>query len=348
MSIDGKHQLSKIVGGIIVGANDYPFFAFPDGNMLCGATLIWNDILVSAAHCGDDAWKDGVWLGGNHLNGKKSKFFTVNKTVIHPDYDSTVNDIMLMKIDGNVSGPYANLNFDPSVPVDGQELTAIGYGHTSEGGQISPKLRKVNFFAVGYDECYKTYGSSLVDEIMLCNGGILEGGKDTCQGDSGGPIFLDGTKLIVGLVSFGEGCAQAGIPAVNARVSAFEDWITGSICELSAYPPASCAFYVARTPKTKVPTPAPTNDPTYRPTRRPTKKPIKPPTKKPVPRPTKQPVKPPTKKPVLRPTKQPVKPSTAMPDGACAKKKLGERCTWAYECCGVKPKCAGAVVKICS
>jgi secreted trypsin-like serine protease len=322
--IQSKDLLSRIVGGTSVGSSDYPFFAFPDGNMLCGATLIWNDILISAAHCGDDAWKDGVWLGGNHLSARSSKYYTTTKTLIHPEYDATVNDIMLMKIDGNVSGPYATLNFDPLLPVDGQELTAIGYGYTSEGGRISAKLQKVNFFAVGYEECADTYGSTIVDEVMLCNGGIPQGGKDTCQGDSGGPIFLAGTTNVVGLVSFGEGCARAGVPAVNARVSAFQDWITGSICEMSSYPPASCASYVAPAPTTQVPTPAPTNDPTNRPTNRPTKKPVKPPTKKPV---------------LLRPV--------LTSNGICTKKKIGDRCTKPSECCGVKPKCSGAVVKVC-
>jgi Trypsin len=372
---------SRIVGGVSAGADDYPYFAFPDGDILCGATLIWNDILVSAAHCGEDAWTDGVWVGGNHLNKKTSKYYSVNTSVIHPEYDAgaTVNDIILIKIDGNYSGPLSQLNYNSSLPADNQELTAIGYGTKREGGRISPKLQKVNFFAVGYEECEETYGSALVDDVMLCNGGIPKGGKDTCQGDSGGPIFLAGTNMQVGIVSFGEGCARAGIPGVNSRVSAFEFWIKSTICDLSANPPLECQFMT-----TRYTAPKPTSNPTRKPitarTRRPTKQPINRPTKQPVRpptlRPTKQPVtRRPTKQPVTRrPTKSPVRPPTRRPTTkpvmraaptvpvlaptsifpvptttfSCTKKQIGERCIDATECCGTNPDCTGAVIKVCS
>eukprot|EP00966_Prymnesium_polylepis_P034267 796148-Prymnesium_polylepis.1 len=66
---------------------------------------------------------------------------------------------------------------------------------------------------------------------MLC-AGFPEGGRDTCQGDSGGPLFVMPTgetdkAVLVGVVSFGEGCGFAGFPGVYARVSYFYDWIHG-------------------------------------------------------------------------------------------------------------------------
>ncbi|CAG5124149.1 unnamed protein product [Candidula unifasciata] len=65
---------------------------------------------------------------------------------------------------------------------------------------------------------------------MLCAGN-LTGGTDSCDGDSGGPLVckISGAYTVVGITSWGRGCALANMPGVYARVSTFISWILKTV-----------------------------------------------------------------------------------------------------------------------
>jgi trypsin len=60
---------------------------------------------------------------------------------------------------------------------------------------------------------------------MIC-AGVPGGGKDACQGDSGGPLVV-GSQL-VGIVSWGVGCALANYPGVYSSVASLRTFITSN------------------------------------------------------------------------------------------------------------------------
>lgn len=45
---------------------------------------------------------------------------------------------------------------------------------------------------------------------------------------------------MLGIVSVGVECGREDFPTIYARISAFDDWIQGTICNVSSYPPEDC------------------------------------------------------------------------------------------------------------
>merc|ERR1719276_1510 len=118
-------------------------------------------------------------------------------------------------------------------------------------------------------------------------------GRDACYGDSGGPLLLTPSEdfaedSLVGIVSWGRGCADERFPGVYTRISFLYDWIVGTMCVLNArsVPPyVDCAqimgvdvlddddIEVEVPPLTAAPTDPPTLSPTLPPTLPPTPEP---------------------------------------------------------------------------
>jgi trypsin len=252
---DNVEMAPRIVGGYVAPDGMYPFFVQGQG---CGGTLVARDVVLSAAHCAD-AFSGTVIVGNTRYNvvtDNAQERTILSDMYTHPQFDinTMVYDYMLFKIEA-VTEPGivpASLNADASNPTDGQVLTVVGFGTTQEGGDMSDLLQHVLLQAVSTDECERQLESQLDDDdllsgttttlvrddVMLC-AGINEGGYDSCQGDSGGPL-LDSDQQVVGIVSWGFGCAQPDSPGVYSRVSGEIGWIRSTVCSLSDDPPSYC------------------------------------------------------------------------------------------------------------
>lgn len=69
--------------------------------------------------------------------------------------------------------------------------------------------------------CQQFYPDQITSR-MLC-AGFKAGGTDSCQGDSGGPLVAGGR--LVGIVSWGRGCALKDYPGVYTSVAALRGFI---------------------------------------------------------------------------------------------------------------------------
>ena len=281
---------NRIVGGNQAQLGEYPYFTQWIGG--CGASLIHEDILLSAAHCNVISSKQ-VIVGAYEYkvagNGAVARTI-VNRTV-HPNFNSNTNanDFLILKLNSPVTtAKPVTLNRNNSSPISGEDVVVIGLGDLVEGGTSPQFLYEVTVQAVDQITCNKEYSGKIDEAIMMC-AAVVGGGKDSCQGDSGGPLvrIVDGEHIQAGIVSWGDGCARPSKSGVYSRVSGQINWIEQQICLLSANPPLSCTNLTPSTPapasSNKEPLTAKpsTAKPTIKPaTNKPTKKPNKKPKQK--------------------------------------------------------------------
>src|SRR5207249_7825654 len=91
------------------------------------------------------------------------------------------------------------------------------WGRTRENGPTSRYLRAASVPIVADAACAGAY-QPFSPTAMVC-AGYPDGGVDACQGDSGGPMVV-GTVL-VGIASWGDGCARPGKYGVYTRVASY-------------------------------------------------------------------------------------------------------------------------------
>jgi trypsin len=219
----------RIVGGTPASPGDYPFHVNSIDDLICGGTLIYEDIVLTAAHCAE-GYLTEVNIGATMLDGTDAaEVISVDMLLLHPYYDDTtlVNDIMLVKLLTPSSSPVVALNFDPAVPAIDEVVTVIGFGDTSDGGDLSDVLLMVDIDVYADQSCANLYGNFDPD-TMIC-AGTESGGRDSCQGDSGGPL-LTSTNVQIGIVSNGDGCGLPDTPSIYTDVSAFRSFIRQGIC----------------------------------------------------------------------------------------------------------------------
>lgn len=235
----------RIVGGSTISTADHPWmvalasrrqFGSVRSGQFCGGALVSPTKVVTAAHCfydesGHRVDRPGlrVVLGRDDLRSNDGQEVEVRDVWIHPDYSFATNmqDVAVVTLAAPQGGrPAIDMvgegETGPYEP--GTAAEVFGWGDTRGDGSYSNVLHDVQVPIVADQECAHDYPGGPDGEFdprgMVCAGEAV-GGQDACQGDSGGPLVVGGR--LVGLVSWGTGCAEANHPGVYTRMSAVAD-----------------------------------------------------------------------------------------------------------------------------
>ncbi|NXW77970.1 TM11F protease, partial [Hirundo rustica] len=231
--------VERITGGQRAREGEWPWQASIqlDGTHRCGASIISNTWLVTAAHCFRGVRDPRRWTAsfGILLRPPKQKKF-VRRIIVHEGYgDHFLDheyDVAVVELASaieftsdvhSVCLPEASHIFP-----DNTSCFVTGWGALENDGNSVNQLRQAEVRIISTEVCNRrrVYGGAITPG-MLC-AGYLEGQVDACQGDSGGPLVHANSRgiwYLVGIVSWGDECGKPNKPGVYTRVTYYRNWI---------------------------------------------------------------------------------------------------------------------------
>lgn len=215
---------------------------------VCGGALIHPNIVLTAAHCVHSKAANslktrfGEWDTQKTYERYPHQDRNVISVKIHPQYNSGAlyNDFALLFLDSPVTLapnvdtvclPHPNDKFDYDT------CWATGWGRDQFGkeGKFQNILKEVALPVVPNSDCQNGLRTTRLGSFFqlhnsfMCAGG--QQGIDTCKGDGGSPLVCEagrpgsGIYVQAGIVAWGIGCGEQGVPGVYADVGYASQWI---------------------------------------------------------------------------------------------------------------------------
>ncbi|EDW60462.2 uncharacterized protein Dvir_GJ21495, partial [Drosophila virilis] len=220
----------RIVGGTATTIGSFPWQISlqRNGGHSCGGSIYNSKIIVTAAHCLQSVSASSLQIrAGSSYWNSGGVVVKVAAFRNHEGYNANtmVNDIAIIKLSSALSftSNIKSIGLASSAPRNGASASVSGWGTQSSGSSSIPtQLQYVNVNIVSQSVCASSaysYGSQ-IKNTMIC---AAASGKDACQGDSGGPLVSGG--VLVGVVSWGYGCAYSNYPGVYADVAVLRNWV---------------------------------------------------------------------------------------------------------------------------
>ncbi|KAM6135243.1 acrosin-like [Pterocles gutturalis] len=243
------YGMSRVVGGNDAWPGSWPWivsiqipWAIGTGHV-CGGSLIHAQWVLTAAHCFVNASDVNMWrvvVGANRLAqlGPEAQVRTIKRLLVHERYvdETKENDIALLELDQPVQcSYYTQLACIAHAGLRLSELTECyvsGWGYINARCEFPNRtqvLQEARVQLVDINLCNSSrWYAGAIHSYNLC-AGYPQGGIDTCQGDSGGPLMCrDKTYSywwVIGVTSWGKGCARAQQPGVYISTQRFYNWI---------------------------------------------------------------------------------------------------------------------------
>ncbi|XP_055659979.1 acrosin-like [Falco peregrinus] len=243
--------MSRIVGGTDAQPGAWPWIVSIEAPLeggtahICGGSLISPQWVLTSAHCFIEARNITMWqvvVGATRLTqlGPEAQVRNIKQLLVHQHFSNITrrNDIALLELEQPVQcNSYVQLACVPDASLRVSELTECyvsGWGARTARGEL-PKCRsayvlqeaQVHLIDAGVCNSSGWYRGAIHTHNICA--GYPQGGIDTCQGDSGGPLVCQDKSAdyfwLVGLTSWGMGCARAKKPGVYTSTQHFYNWI---------------------------------------------------------------------------------------------------------------------------